>query len=370
MDERVMQFRVGVTVLAVLIFTVILLVVFGKVPTYVSTYRVQVRSDSAGGVTKWTPVRKSGILIGRVADVELIDDDQQVLISLDIQSGKTIYEDEEPVVSRDLFGDTAIVFFPNRQKRLRHVAIASGTVLLGKVSDDPTGIKRQLQGPINTVQETGEALSAASVKLGDAADVVKKILDEKAQKDVGRILDKTAKSLEAIEKVIGDEQNQKKLAEALSKLPSTLESMNHTFAATEGTLKQFTEPNGPDNRTAVERMVSTIEMVERTLGKFSTAKDGQPAPAEQIAAAMENIGEITRLMRSVMDRIDRGEGSLGALLQDRQLYDRLNRSAKNIEQITREMRPIVADAGVFMDKAARHPGGIIRDAVKPGVGIK
>lgn len=85
---------------------------------------------------------------------------------------------------------------------------------------------------------------------------------------------------------------------------------------------------------------------------------------------MENINEITDLMRSIMSRIDKGEGSLGALLQDRQLYNRLNRAAGNIEQLSRELRPIVEDAGVFMDKAARHPGGLLRDAIKPGVGIK
>ena len=79
--------------------------------------------------------------------------------------------------------------------------------------------------------------------------------------------------------------------------------------------------------------------------------------------AIGNINEITRLMKNIMEQIDSGEGSLGALLKDRQLYDRLNRAARNVEQVSRELRPIVEDAGVFMDKAARHPGGIIRDAI-------
>ena len=85
---------------------------------------------------------------------------------------------------------------------------------------------------------------------------------------------------------------------------------------------------------------------------------------------MENIGEITTLMRSIMGRIERGEGSLGALLNDRQLYDRLNRAAKNIEEVSQQLKPIVDDARVFTDKIARHPGVIVRDAVKPRVGIK
>lgn len=371
MDEWVVKFRVGVTVLGALIATIILLVLFGKMPTYVSTYRLQIVSDSAGGITKWTPVRKSGILIGRVQDVELTDNDQKVLITLDIQSNKKIYEDEEPIITRDLFGDTAVVFYPRESKRYAHVPVEPGTQLSGRVSDDPTGLKRQLAGPINTVQETGEALTAASKKLAAAAERVENILSPEAEKNVRSILRDASKSLAVIQKVLGDEKNRDKLTDALTRLPDTLDNMNRTFASTDEAIRKFTERSGPDNKTAVERMVATIDMTERTLRKFTESSDpNQLPPAEQIAAAMENIGEITRLMRSIMGRIDRGEGSLGALLNDRELYNRLNRTARNIEQISRELRPIVEDAGVFMDKAARHPGGIIRDAVKPGVGIK
>ncbi len=124
-------------------------------------------------------------------------------------------------------------------------------------------------------------------------------------------------------------------------------------------------------RRPIDRLVKTIEMTERMLRNFSESSvPGQPAPAEQIAKAMDNINEITSLMRTIMARIERGDGSLGALLNDRQLYDRLNRTACNIEEISYRIKPIVDDARVFMDKAARHPGVIIRDAVKPGVGIK
>ena len=118
-------------------------------------------------------------------------------------------------------------------------------------------------------------------------------------------------------------------------------------------------------------MVGTIEMTERTLRKFSEpSREGELAPADQIAKAMENINDITSLMRTIMTRIEQGEGSLGALMNDRQLYDRLNCAAKNIEDVSYRLKPIVEDARVFMDKAARHPGIIVRDAVKPGVGIK
>ena len=100
-------------------------------------------------------------------------------------------------------------------------------------------------------------------------------------------------------------------------------------------------------------MVETIEMTERTLRKFSESSDpGQPPPADQIAKAMENIGEITTLMRTIMARIEQGEGSLGALLNDRQLYDRLelrgqkHRADQPRPEADRRRRPSLLRQGV------------------------
>ena len=50
MDERVMQFRVGVMFLATLLITATLLVMFGKLPRLMSHYPIYVRFESAGGM--------------------------------------------------------------------------------------------------------------------------------------------------------------------------------------------------------------------------------------------------------------------------------------------------------------------------------
>jgi phospholipid/cholesterol/gamma-HCH transport system substrate-binding protein len=371
MDERVMQFRVGVFFLFALLVTAILLVLLGKVPKYIGSYPVQVSFGNAGGITKDTPVRKSGILIGRVGNIELTDKDERVLVTLNIQRDKNIYQDETPFITRDLLGDTAVVIAPSKEKAGPHEPIDPDKVIEGKYSEDPTGLRGALQGPIDTVQNTGLALTKASEQLSSAAKRVEDILNPEAQRDVHDILRDAAKSLRVMQRMLGDEANQTKLADALNKLPNTLDSMNRTFAATDETLRKFTQRSGPDQQTPIERLIDTVEMTQRTLRKFSESSEpGKPPPAEQIAAAMENIGEITTLLRTVMSRIEKGEGTLGALLTDRQLYNRLNRAAGNIELLSRELQPIVEDAGVFMDKAARHPGVIVRDAVKPGIGIK
>ena len=156
---------------------------------------VQVRFDYAGGVTKDTPVRKSGILIGRVSDVQLTDHDEKVLVTAEIQSDKTIYQNEECYITRDLLGDTALAFIPNPGKPGAGEPIEPGTILDGKVSDDPTGLKRALQRPDRHREDTGKALTAASKQLGEAAHRVEDILDAETQKNVQSVLSDAAASL-------------------------------------------------------------------------------------------------------------------------------------------------------------------------------
>lgn len=372
MEERRMQLHVGLMFFATLLITAILLVMFGKLPNLIPGrhYFVDVNFRHAEGVSTGTPVRKSGILIGRVSRVRLADEDSSVVVTLKIDGDKKLYRNERCYISRDLLGDTSLSFVPVPDTPGAGQQIEPGIVLVGDVSDDPTGLKRALQGPIDTVNQTGLALKEASEQLRSAAKKVENILDSE-ESNIREVMENAAESLKAVRKVLGDKETQDRLADAMQQLPDTLNNMSETFKTADESMKIFSQRSGEDGRTTIERMVSTIEMTERTLRKFSQpAGPGEEAPVDQIAVAMQNIGEITTLMRSIMARMERGEGSLGALLNDRELYNRFNRAAHNIEKISRELQPIVDDARVFSDKISRHPGVIVRDAIRPGPGIK
>ncbi|MFM8705859.1 MAG: MlaD family protein [Planctomycetia bacterium] len=72
MNDRVMQFRVGVMVLATAIIAGILIVLFGDLPSLVqATYPLKFSVADARGIAGGTPVRKNGILVGRVSSVML-----------------------------------------------------------------------------------------------------------------------------------------------------------------------------------------------------------------------------------------------------------------------------------------------------------
>ena len=65
MNERVMQFRIGMFVIVAGLVLTMLLVWFGESPTLFRGHRyVVVHYDEAPGVAEGIPVRKSGIRVG------------------------------------------------------------------------------------------------------------------------------------------------------------------------------------------------------------------------------------------------------------------------------------------------------------------
>ena len=122
MDDNGYRFGVGVLVLASAIIGVLLIAFFGAVPKFwVERYRFTVNFPSAPNVGVDTPVRKNGVLIGRVAKVELR---QQrgggVDLMLEIDSSYKLSVGEVPRIKTGslISGDSIIEFVEPNPKEL------------------------------------------------------------------------------------------------------------------------------------------------------------------------------------------------------------------------------------------------------------
>jgi phospholipid/cholesterol/gamma-HCH transport system substrate-binding protein len=109
MDERTMQFRVGVLVLATVIICVVLIYLFSDRQSFLrGTYDVGVKMQTARGVAEGTPVRRRGVLIGRVTKVQLTED--YVLVTLNISNDVHPSSKEVATLQTSLLGDAEIEF--------------------------------------------------------------------------------------------------------------------------------------------------------------------------------------------------------------------------------------------------------------------
>ena len=352
MNERVMQFRVGVMVLATVLITMILMALLGEMPTFKGQYTIRIKFPQAPGVTTDTPVRKSGILIGRVAHHEFADDGG-VIVTAKIDADISLKQNEVCRIKGSLLGDAVLEFVPASDGS--DIPIDRSGLQQGMVSIDPLEVMNEFQGEfkkaissiVRTSDNMGDTVAHVNQMLTDNEDRIRAVI---AQAD--ETLSVTKETFSNVNKMIGNEQTREQLARAVDELPLMLQDirqvvgrMNDSFALVDRNLRNlegFTEPLG-------QRGGDLVARVEQSLGKADSLMD-----------------ELTQFSRA----LNNPDGSLGQLLNNRELYDNLNRTTANIEELTRKLRPIVDDARIFSDKIARHPGIIVRDAIKPGDGSK
>jgi phospholipid/cholesterol/gamma-HCH transport system substrate-binding protein len=126
MDERVVEFRVGVMVLVSVVIAGVMVLLFREQGSVLEgTREVQISLDSARGVAAGTPVRKRGILVGRVKRVVLDDENKRVMLTAEIDSGVQIYKDEICRLRTSLMGDAELEIVPRDASTGGQESIAS-----------------------------------------------------------------------------------------------------------------------------------------------------------------------------------------------------------------------------------------------------
>ena len=248
------------------------------------------------GVSK--PVLINGYQIGRVAALEL-QPDASIRATLKI-NGK--YEIPKNTLARlestDLLGGKAIVLTLGNDK----VFIQDGDYL-------QTNVEKGLMETIQPVQKKAEKIIA---KMDSILSSVNTILNPNLQKNIDRSFTSIAATLSSLEStskkvdaLVGSESSK------LSSILSNVESITANFKA-----------NG-----------AKIDAVMRNL---NTASD-------KIAAVnfQETINKANAAMSDlqvILNDVKTGKGTLGALVNDKQMYDNLNNASKNLDALMIDLK--------------------------------
>jgi phospholipid/cholesterol/gamma-HCH transport system substrate-binding protein len=362
MDERVVQFRVGVMVLATLIVTAILASLFGEVPwlAHSSYYMVTVRFPEAPGVTADTPVRMNGILIGRVADIRFADDDRSVIVALKIDGNRKLYRDEVCRISNSLMGlggDTVLEIVRAPAPEAQRTPLpTSGAEMPSGTTQDPLRAVSDLKDElVHTLGQVGVASGDLHVTLTR----INNLLGTNEQR-INHIIAEADETLQILRTtmtnandIIGDPKVRANFKESAEELPKVLTKARDT----------------------AERMGVAMDTVQRNLHNLEGLTEPLGRRGETLVARMdEGTLKLNRAMDDMLRfsaTLNNPNSSLGQLLNSPELYQHINRAARNIDELTRELKPVVDDARVFSDKIARHPEMLgVRGAIQRSPGIK
>jgi phospholipid/cholesterol/gamma-HCH transport system substrate-binding protein len=365
MDERIVQFRVGVMVLATLIITGMLVMLFGKFPGFgVSNFTVQMRFVEAPGVSVDTPVRKNGIFIGRVTDVSFADDSDDVVVTAQLSKPDKIFEHDVPRVGGSLLGDAVIEFVRPGDVARSPERIQNGKIYpRGLVTPQPLerleGFETQLATAVNSVERTSQQWNKVGAQ-------VSKILGEN-ETQLGTLLEDMEKTMKRLDltldntnKLLGDPQIQADIKKAAAELPKTLEDSRKAIASVEESMAAMRK-----TVDVADRNLKNLEEFTKPLGeKGSAIMKKIDGSATKFDALLSDLTQFSK-------NLNNPQGTLGRLLNDPELHDSLVATIVNVEKLTYDLKPILNDVRVFTDKIARHPEKLgVRGAIQPSTGIK
>jgi phospholipid/cholesterol/gamma-HCH transport system substrate-binding protein len=362
MNDRIMQFRVGVVVLATTIIGAILVTLNGPstselVPWVGGTYRVTIELPQAPGIGPNTPVRKNGMLIGRVKSIDDLDD--HVAVHAAIDSKHKLYPQYQCQVRTSVLGDATIEFvtmpvLPGTPP-LADGASVRGTVV-GNPLDVLANLQDDLQVAIHSLTRAGDEVAKLAQTINSAVGEDEK--DGRVSSLIGRTelaMDQFSRASQTVEQFFGDEETQQALRE------------------TRITMRDF--------RQAIAEIRNATASAERNLKNLEGFTEPIGRQGEEVAAALigslEGLSQVVEELTVLTGSLNNRDGTLGQLIHNPEIYNNLNRVLINsnhlilrLNDLTMRLRPILDDARVFLDKIAREPGRLIGGAFNSGPGIK
>lgn len=277
------EVRLGGFVLVGLVSFVLILFLLTDPATFRGRYLVVTRVEDAGGVRAGDPVQMRGVNIGRVSGFEMTDNGL-VDITLEIEGEWNIPEDS-------------------------YTRLAGAGLFGGRTME-------VVRGEADAYLDGGDRIPGE----GDAADPLAQFteLGDQAGSVMTRI--ETLLDGETVESMQGSAQELEVLLRELAGLMEdqrgTLDELTGSLARSARGLEEAAAA-GPDAARAIARADSTMAVLTGT---------------------SRNLDDASSSLRSILERMDRGEGTLGRLARDEALYENLNRAAERMALLAEDIQ--------------------------------
>ena len=394
METRHQEFRIGIMVLACIVSLVIMTVFFGKRSSINfggEDSQVQIRFQRSPGIKRNSPVFKSGVQIGRVTRVELVNQDREVEVTLTLDRQRKIYTDEEcRVQQRLVMGDASLEFV----KRLNFAGeikeIDPAIPLVGVDSSDLMSGITNIEGDLTRAIQN---VAAAAEQLGSFIGAISGIIGTPEellawQANFGAVVDETRQTMasvkqttDGISRFVNDPEIQNNVRKVVSDLPGVIEH-SRTLVG-ESTL--FVH----DARTLIEKgsvsldnLTAGLEKIYLTLESITNIADQVEGDVPEIIAAVKRsairLESLFSELTLIVENFRQADGTVKRLIRDPEAYEKLVATLDNVEKITDEIdwmlrvdvKPIAHNVKILTDKAARDPAVFIRNLLRKEPPVK
>lgn len=258
-------------------------------------YAVYERVD---GLTPSKPILVNGYQIGRVSEMELLSDGRirtEFKVSRDYAiPSNTVAQ----LASTDLLGGKAIVF-----------ELGDSPEYAQNGDELQVGIQKNIMEQVKPIQKKAEDIAAV---LDSVLSSINNTINADFQRDFNRSIHSIANSLQNLEGITRQLDGL-----VVSERNRISEIMTNVVSIT-GNLK--------NNNEKISQVLDNLNQI--------TDQVAQADFAETITSANKAMADF----QSITDRINQGQGSIGLLLNDEELYHNLNQASINLEALIADMK--------------------------------
>ncbi len=393
MNNHRIELRIGIVVITATICLIYLAIQFGKdsLFNFGSEYKIIARFDSAPGLVLGTPIFKNGVKIGRVGSVQLVDDDREVEVLLLIQIDRKLYTNEECVIKTPPIMGTTTVEFSRKKGYVGDIEpiTEGGPPIRGAVPGDlfnsVTEIEQQMTVAINNVSLAASNLADLMGRLNIFVGTPEEIAEKQQRLDdtiaeARRTMASFCSLSDNINDIVSDPEINASIRNTTCQFPETVKESRALIAESQRFLTDLHGTSAKINEMVgkIDRQIDAAEPFVQSVGA-----DG-PRITASLRQSAEKLNGFFDELTTLVQAVNNADGSIKKLLNDSTLYDNIQQTVLNAEQLTAELRPAVAEirplirdtkpvidnAKVFTDKLARNPSEIISGVFRKKPPIK
>lgn len=272
-------------------------------------YEIFIRFDSAAGLDKDASVRVAGVEIGRVKDILLQNNKAKVVLRIhpDVKIGKDF---TAVLKTKGLLGERYVELIPGSPSAAsmesggeitRITTYTDMDKLITILSDAAVDIKKVSEA-LGNVLGGNEGQATLKNIVNNIEDITKRLdnIVKNNDEKFGRMMT----NFEEFSKVLNE-----KGPEITGGLKAVADNLNQVIAENRGPLK-----DGIGNiKTATDKLGETLDTINRL------AKNVEP-----------KIDDSVNGINSIVKKIDKGEGTLGKLVNDASVHDNFNKTLTGI----------------------------------------
>lgn len=299
------EFKIGLVVIAALIASFLGFNLLKGHNLFSKSIRLYAVYPEVKGLTPSCPVKVNGMKIGMVEDVNFIPNDPQGRLLVTLRIDETDFEIPKGSIAQiggDLLGSKVINVIPNFGAN----AVINGDTL-------SSGLEVGLEEQVNQI------IAPLKVKVENLISSVDTIV--------------------VSFKEIFDDDGMKNVKVGLSSLRATIQGVELAIGQVNGMLSSETPKIG-NIMTNLESVTNTIRQnnnqIENILRNVSQFSDS--LKTVRINETVNNVNRIVSDLDEIVLKVKNGEGTLGALITEKGLYNKLDSAAFNLNYLISDIK--------------------------------